>query len=430
MKRKISIKKCFIIASATFIIGLLFAYSYRFIKYYLEENSTAEEQETNSKTFTDLLEATINVSNADGGLYINKDEYIYKNNATENYVWYSGHLWRIIKVNKDKTIDLIMNDSLSLINPSYENNEYLTKYLNDFYQTLDPEYLVKTEYCADKLNDLSNLICGSTEESDISLLDLHTYNITGGTKSFINNNSMFWLINQTTEGQYWFINSQGELGINRDNLAFNVRPTIRLKSSLSLVKGTGKLDDPYILKESTNNTISKALIGEYVSFNNNVWRIQSISDDAVTLISEICLKENDECLTKKFGSNNKYLNSSIYKYLNNTYYNTIENKDFIVSGNFYNGLYTNYDYQKTLDESVQAYVGLPKVGDYFISNKINSFLITPNTIDTIYTISETGNYYLILPSAEKEIYPVVNIDKALKITVGTGTNSNPYEISW
>ena len=72
--------------SFIYIVVLLVIY------YYAIEHKKSDDNENKTTYFTDLLETTINVSDASGGLYINNDEYIYKYNAEDNYVWYSGKI--------------------------------------------------------------------------------------------------------------------------------------------------------------------------------------------------------------------------------------------------------------------------------------------------------------------------------------------------
>ena len=242
-------KKIFIFVSATFLLTLILVYSYRLVHFYLLENGSSEEGPT-KKYFTDKLRATINVSDATGGLYIIGNEYLYKFNATKNYLWYSGNLWRILKINEDKTIDIVMDNSLTILNASYGDTYYLKNYLDEFYQKLDKDLLVEVTYCNDQFENVDNVICDMKRQEKITLLDIYTYYKAGGNSSFLNNKTSYWLSNKNKDGDNWYIQSDGSLAIGNDTNSFSVRPVVRLKSEISLIKGDGTENNPYIVKES------------------------------------------------------------------------------------------------------------------------------------------------------------------------------------
>ena len=428
MKKKKRFKKNFILISAVFIFGLLFAYGSRLIHFYRLENKVTSDGEVAGNYLSDILENTINVSDINGGLYIDQNAYMFKYDATENYLWYSGQLWRILRINEDKSIKIITANSISLVHPKYGESKYINDFLNDFYGNLDQEYLVKFSSCNDKIEDIKNIKCTNYEGFNIALLDMYTYNQTGNQKSFLNNGESFWLSNTDANGNYFYITNDKTVAVGSENVAHSVRPIVTLKANINLISGEGTKEDPYIIKSNENETLSDAVIGEYITYNDELWRILSKTNESISAIKLECIKENKECLKYKFGSNINYLNSSIYKYLNNTYFNKLENNDFLVKGTFYVGNYKDYNYKALMENKIEAYIGLPKVADYYIDNNFSSYLITPNTIETIYTLNELGNYYLVNPTSENEIYPVINFDKNLKIT-GDGTLDNPYKLS-
>ena len=431
MKKKNRFKKYFIIISIVFLIGLIFAYTTRLIHFYLRENGKKEEngEIISNNYFSDILENTINVSDINGGLYLDGESYMYKYGATENYLWYSGHMWRLMSINEDKTITMIADESIAIIVPEYEENNYLNDFLTDFYDKLDKEFLITYSYCSDAITDLKSLTCNNKVEKEITSLDLYTYNKLGGQKSFLNNKTVFWLYNQDENNDYWYIDDVGAAGIATENIAHNVRPIVTIKNKIDLVSGNGTEEDPYIIKDSKNTELSNALTGEYVKFNNELWRILGINENSISILKTTCILKEDECLKYKFGNNINYLNSTIYKYLNDTYYKELENNDYLVKDKFYVGNYTDYNYKTLLDNSIDAYIGLPKISEYYTQTYLDSYLITPNIIETVYTINENGNYYLVKPTNEKNIYPIINLDKNLTIVSGNGTEYNPYELS-
>ena len=417
-------KRNFIIISAAFIGGLIFAYTTRLITFYFKENKKDDDTQVSSNYFNDFLENTINVTDTNGGLYLDGDEYIYKYNATDNYLWYSGELWRILKINDDKTITLVSNEAISFMQPKYDENNYLDKFLNEFYEKLDPEFLVEKEYCVDQITDLKHITCDKKEIKKISTMDLNFYNLTGNSKGFLNDGTSYLLVNTNEDNNYFYITNEGSVGVT-SNLAYNLKVVVTIKKEINLVKGTGLIKDPYIISDKKITSINDAFVGEYIKYNNLLLRIINKNESSISALSLECLKENDLCVTKTFGYNINYLNSSIYKYLNNTFYNNLENKEFLIQDNFYVGNYIDYNYESLKEKEVKAYIGLPKIAEYFNTNAKDSYLITPNLIETVYTINGDGNYYLVKPTNYKYIYPVFNFDKNLKLT-GMGTINDPY----
>lgn len=425
MKHK-KFKKNFIIISATFIIGLIFAYTTRLITFYLQENKKNDGEKEATNYFSDVLENTINVTDTNGGLYLDGSEYIYKYDATENYLWYSGELWRILSINEDKTITMITDEAISLMQPKYGENIYVDKFLNEFYENLDKEYIVSKEYCSDKITDLKNITCEQKESKNISALDLHAYNLAGNAKGFLNDGSSYLLANTNEENNYFYVNTDGALAITGD-FSYNLKAVVTIKSEINLVKGTGTKEDPYIIKDKKAETLDQTNVGDYLTFNDSLYRVISLNENSVSAIALECIKENDECITKPFGSSTRFSNSSIYRYLNTAYYETLENKEFLVKDTFYVGEYTDYNFESLKGGEFKAYIGLPKIAEYFNTKAYDSYLITPNIIETVYTMNENGNYYLVRPGNYKKIYPVLNFNKTLKLT-GTGTLNDPYNL--
>ena len=336
----------------------------------------------------------------------------------------------MLRINADKTIDLIMDEPLSVIYPSYEDNDYLTSYLSKFYQNLDQTYLDKIEYCSDSISDLTNITCTNKIKENISLIDIYHYNEAGGSKSFLNKKQTTFTMSKDLEGKLWYLNSDGSLNlynVEDGYKALSVRPVIRLKAKLNIKNGNGFADNPYILKESETLEFKDVNIGEYVKFNDQLYRILNKGETYIRVLSLECLKESDTCIKKEFGTTNDYSKSSLNTYLNEKY-STIENNDFLVDGDFKTGKIVDYNFENIDNKTFKAKVGIPSAFDYFITNNYNSYLLNKGIGDTIYTLSDKGTYFFDMPSNLKNIYPVLNLDINLKIT-GTGTMNDPYVVS-
>ena len=66
------------------------------------------------------------------------------------------------------------------------------------------------------------------------------------------------------DDNYWYIDETGKAGIGTDNLAHNIRPIITIKEKVTLVKGSGTIDDPYIIKDNNSSSLSQSVVGEYI----------------------------------------------------------------------------------------------------------------------------------------------------------------------
>lgn len=82
------------------------------------------------------------------GLEKENSTYIFKGEITNNYVLYNNIIWRIIKINNDNTIELIMDDYINMLPKSLISN-----FFNNLKNNLDLNYLNKNIICKDQLNN-------------------------------------------------------------------------------------------------------------------------------------------------------------------------------------------------------------------------------------------------------------------------------------
>ena len=82
------------------------------------------------------------------GLEKENSTYIFKGEITNNYVLYNNIIWRIIKINNDNTIELIMDDYINMLPKSLISN-----FFNNLKNNLDLNYLNKNIIFKDQLNN-------------------------------------------------------------------------------------------------------------------------------------------------------------------------------------------------------------------------------------------------------------------------------------
>ena len=167
---KPKIQTGFCILSAIFILGCCIYYGNRLIKYYKIYNPKSESGEK-LMTLASTISSNSNIVYEGSGLYLENGNYIYKGEKVNNYVLVNNMLFRIIKINSDKTIDIVLDDFINKIEWDKEYNDYskseINKYLNDkFLNILDKNILEKTTVCNPKVDKLTNVECGEYTSDD------------------------------------------------------------------------------------------------------------------------------------------------------------------------------------------------------------------------------------------------------------------------
>ena len=421
----------FMIISVLIMLSLIITYSVRLVHYYKVEHPKVNI--TDNSLTNKLLENNELVGTGDG-LYIDNNDYVFKGNPDNNYLYYSGKLFRIVKINSDKSIKLVTDDITTSLVWGYNNdynNSYIKKHLEEtFYNNLsNPDnYILETSWCIDEIDKKTDL-CKNKINSKVGLLTYDEYLDAKANNSYLNIKKYWWTINTYKDNKVWYVFNEGGVNNNSNDgvnyYSYGVRPVINLKPSVNYIKGDGTINNPYIIEENT-----EVKVGSYLKYSNYVWEVVSVNESSIKLVMNECLKSNDECLLKEFGTNSKFNKStygSLGYYLNNVFYYTLD-RSRIVDGTWYTGSYnaeSNYDYNNIYNSNITAKIGLLNVIE---NNKKDTYTITPSDDDLINTIKENGTLYSSETDEELEIYPSININKEFTITTGDGTINNPFII--
>ena len=112
--------------------------------------------------------------------------------------------------------------------------------------------------------------------------------------------------------------------------------------------GDGLYKDPY---EESKYIYKGKDPNNYLNFSNELWRIISISSDNTIKI----IKENNigSFYYNDTSDNNDWNSSSLNAYLNNEYINSLNEKEKIIKGTFYNGYIENLSKDKSLAEVIE-----------------------------------------------------------------------------
>ena len=450
-RRRLKITPVLVTLNVLVLLLIVAFYGTRMIKYYLKENGKSNDKDNTVLLVDTVLKKQSYVDLTKGLIFDEeKNEYRYLGEVDDNYLEYSGILYRIIGIDKEKNIKVISDKSVTMMYSGLEkgyDKSYVNKWLNydkdvpgsGVYENNIKEsvnYLSSTYYCQDIIDDIKNITCDKNSTNyKISLLSLYDYYKAGGKSSFLNNGETFYLGTLNKDNHNYYITSDGEVSINEiSTRTYAVRPVITIISSSVLLSGKGTKDDPYKILEIKPSTLEDTTINTYVSFSNQVFKVIDNSTDATKVALNGVIKENDIDVVKSFGGkNNKYSNSknTVGYYLNNTYLKTLDSKN-IIKSNWYIGALSldNLDYSNEKNTKVNLSVGMLSLGDMFVGD-INNVLTLSRGIESdqiINVINKEGNFYGDFITSKYNVRPALYLNNELKITGGNGTFDAPYEL--
>ena len=436
----------------------------------LEENQHLFEK---SKLVSDVLLDNIgdNASTYDDG-----DDTFITGEEPNNYIWYSGKLWRAVSINnEEKTIKMITQWNISAFpyNEDYKPeffNSHAREWLND--ESIDgflgnlrnPEdfIVMDSEWNATVMTDTSKPAKTTMVENAVGLLNVYEYTTsyreTTSDKGYLNNGLYFWLITPyDTSLKTWFISNDGSSSTWYPSATNGMRPVVNLKSNILIASGSGTEDDPYRLDGDNDTNLEGTLLntrysGEYIDFGsgeNNLYRIVSHENGVGTKITSAePLKNNGSFVTTAFGSNLNFSSSNtIGAFLNSTYLNNylteekqamIENTSTWYIGTVYDGdsyklaKYTTVE-EDALNTNANSKIGLLRVGelmegqfDRYVNNG-SYWTLTKYASDSIRIVFPVG-YLLSYGVDSYGIKPAFNLKSNVIITGGTGTKSDPFTV--
>ena len=407
-----------------------------------------------------------------------------------NYVWYSGKLWRAVSVNNEaKTTKLVTQWTISAINynepksTAFEGS-YMESWLNDtsvdgFLGNLrEPEKFIVTDAKWNTTLDAANLGSitrpsddGTIVEATVGLLNLYEYQSSnnGGTDGYLNNGLEWWTLTPYDSLFMRKVKDSGGEGVTASSAANGIRPSINLKSGVKIVDGNGTESDPYRL-EGDNDTnlsgtkLSSRYSGEYIKFGNdenNLYRIVSHENVTGTKITSVePLKGSRKFVESAFDSNSNvnysstntvgiFLNEDyLTNYVGAEYSNMIEDNTTWYTGNIGQG--KSYMLGKYIDATgttltsskSDAKVGLLRLGELMagqfergtvkggiLSTGLieNYWLLTPFNSSHIYYVGRGDSFYTH-PTSELAVRPSLNLKQNVVITSGDVTKNNPFTL--
>ena len=400
-----------------------------------------------------------------------------------NYIWYSGKLWRAVSIDtSDNSVKLVTQWNISAIHYNADGNtafdgSYMEEWLNDtsvdgFLGNLrDYENFIKTDsvWNATLTTSTSKPESTTMVTDAVGLLNIYEYTMSysGTTYSngYLNNGLYWWSITPYSASHVWSVYYYGLTSYDNLSIAYGVRPSINLKSSIRIVDGDGTIDNPYRLNGDNDTNLSGTLLssrysGEYIRFGtgeNNLYRIVSHENGTGTKITSAePLKSGETFVESAFDSNrnvNYSSSNTIGTFLNNDYLNTgngyLTDEDIAMiedattwylgtvgSGASYKlAKYTNTTDNILTSSTTTAKVGLLRLGELMAGqfdrygNSAFYWTITPCSASDVWGVHTYGNALNIRnPSIAHGVRPSINLKSNVQIVNGDGTLNSPFEI--
>ena len=457
------------------------------LRIWIDYDATTEE--ASGKTFKGKLRVVASQSKGEkastmvidnltsGSTYDDGTDTFITGKDPNNYIWYSGKLWRAVSVNNEaKTTKLVTQWNISAIpyNPDNQTNfegSYMEEWLNDtsvdgFLGNLrDYENFIVTDAKWNAtLTTSSSKPAETTMVTDaVGLLNYYEYvtSYRGASNStgYLNNGLIWWTLTPYSTSFVRCVYIYGSANDYSPSLARGVRPSINLKSSVRIVSGDGTIDNPYRLNGDNDTNLSGTLLssrysGEYVRFGNdenNLYRIVSHENGTGTkIVSAEPLKSTGTFITSAFGSNTTFSSTNtigvflngdyLTNYVDSTYSDMIEDSTTWYLGTVGSGTsyklakYADANMSSTNSSTTDAKAGLLRFGELMsgqfdrYGNNTYYWTLTPYSSSVVWSVLDSGNAYNDSPSFASGVRPSLNLKSNVVITGGDGTKENPFEI--
>lgn len=373
------------------------------------------------------------------------ENYFLTDSNPNNYVLYSGKLFRIVSFNKNsKTIKLISNEIVTLLPYSSSSANYndsnIDIWLNqEFLLTLRNHdmYLLNADWNYTTVTNANMPQNTDVVKSKVGLLSYYEYN---KSKNYLTTNYNWWLLSKARDNSVWYARKSSTDAANISvNNFLGVRPSIVLKPNVTYISGgNGTINNPYKLEGDTaanpGALLNTRYSGEYVMFAGAKYRIVKTNTEYTRLIAESVLSSVtttfDDINVSTYNSGSK-----IGKMLNEEWYNNLSNNDKskLTSSDFCTTAFTSttkYTISCNNSDIVNIRVGIPKIGDmYTLPSASGEYWTLSNSgADTINTVSSNGEVIGRKINYVSGIRPVINLSNNVQIASGNGTSSNPYTI--
>lgn len=221
------------------------------------------------------------------GVYTINNELVYRGDDVDNYVSFNDQLWRIVKVDSEGDIKLVLatksedtyywddaynsekDDNVGITTDYLHTN--IRKSLNDYYENNfakdNKAKIVSKNLCIGKYNITDDFSvekeCSIIKENEnVGLLNATDYQNASLDSGCVNLQSqectnynylsgdefVTWLLNASSENTYSVLNLSGTIGESRASREMRINPVINLTNRVIILSGDGTQENPYIVK--------------------------------------------------------------------------------------------------------------------------------------------------------------------------------------
>src|SRR5574344_653551 len=130
---RLKISSVLIALNILVLVLIVIFYGFRLVKYYIKENNT---NALSGETYMyDVITGKRSYVDLNNGLVFSEEDnvYRYKGEVNDNYLLYSGILYRIVAIDNENNIRLISDSSVTLMYSGLEKgfkDSYVNKWLN------------------------------------------------------------------------------------------------------------------------------------------------------------------------------------------------------------------------------------------------------------------------------------------------------------
>ena len=350
----------------------------------------------------------------DNDIYMINDSRIFKGSNPDNYIIYKGIEYRIIRINRDGSLEIVSNEKITMLK---NKNDDVRRYLNDIYiDIIGYNDLIKNSYCEDIFDNQEINKCIKVNIDDYvrmpSIEDI--INSMDGDNSYLLDGDSYWINNYSSDKK--FVMNDKKISFVDDDKLYGVRPVIRLdKNKINISMGNGSEDNPYIINNSND-----IVIGDYIKIGNDLWRVFDLNKKEIGLA-----KYNGLASIRMFGNSDKFVinnKNSVGYYLNTSYLDSLSYKDKINNHKWMIGEYKD-SYRDINSDSIKAKIGMLSINDIKFNDQSNYYLINGNGVGEVYLYGSSVN--TSKNNLARKIIPTIYVDK-YNINSGEGTLDNPY----
>lgn len=363
---------------------------------------------------------------------IKKDNITYiKGDDPNNYVFYSGKLWRITSYLKNNYVKLLSEDIITTLPYKYGNTDiytWLTNYSGYLKNDTNNTYLQKTTWKT-KDSEISSKI-GLLTESEINIID----------SKYIKSNTDYMIIATNSIKTY----STSINTINEDTFT-GIKIAITINPNIIVSTGNGTKESPYRLQKDSGVVQSKTKLntrysGEYLKIDKTLFRIIKQDNNGIKIISDtplLSLRFVHNIITGSKLYKESYNDSLISEYLNNTWYNNLSSntkKMIVTSSPWCIDTINSYeDLSLTCKTYTNSTVGIMEIGEIYSSNtnndKYDILAINKASENKVALINKNNTYKQVSSTFLGYIKPTLYLKNDTYIIKGNGTISNPYIVS-